>query len=1108
MLSIHCPSCRHSFSIKEPENGSQLRCEKCGVEIPPSTEEKTNRPQSGSEEFADSQSLNKTTDYQSSAESSLEIPNTVDFEPKQSDARSAESLDSIPGYQILEQLGKGGMGIVYKGKQLKANRLVAIKMVLADSLADEKARLRFSIEAEAVAKLHHPNIVQVYEVGEWDNKPFFSLEFLEGGDLNDKLGKQLPKPREAAELVETLARAIYHAHSRGIIHRDLKPQNVLLSEEGVPKISDFGLAKTAEEDQSHLTKTGQVLGTPNYMAPEQARGDNELVGPPADVWALGGILYKCLTGKPPFQGKHLNDTLRKVIEAEPIAPRKHNPNVPKDLETICLKCLEKDPHKRYATAEDLADDLQAWRENKPITARPVRPMERIVKFVRRQPATSGLLLASLIAALALVGAAVGLVYNNQLQDSNAKLEKAKEQAQTYLYLNRIGRIEQDWWNGNLNRARTLLKECDKERRGWEWYYLDRICHSEVNVIPSDKDIIQSLAISPNDQLYATGGFGDIKIWDGKNGKLLQTLPVSDLPCWGLAISPNGNYMATAQGGGGTPGKVNVWEVDYAAIKQGKPPVRKYRELKEKVGDGAYVAFHPDSTFLAVACGEFIGQQHGQVHLYDLSSENVRTTSLNTGGSGCFAVAFSPNGKELAAANGFNPEGSASSQLGVQIWDYAQGKKLRHLQEYQSSAKVIRYSADGTYLAVAGDDQAVHVWTTADWNHRTLNDFTRNDTVAQLAFHPDNKKLATACVDGRLRVWDVSTGNVKQVFRGHTGEIMGVRWQHGGKQLVSAGYDKSIRIWDAEQEQHSKVIGSHDAGIASISYDPKGRWIATASFNGEVKLWDSQGKKEPRMMAMYKDPAWCVEFSHDGKWLAAGTGDWKRVKDKGIINLYEVSSGKLVRRMLAHAGLVWSIVFSPDGQMLASGGGEHNSPGDVKVWDLQTGKCLQSYDLPLGVSKLSFNPKGRYLAAALRNAGSFRIIDLEKKKVIHKANPHLVRLEYLCFSPDGKKLATSGADSLIKIWNVADMTLEQSLRGHRNDIIGMMFSPDQSRLASCSYDQTVKLWDMSTGQELLTLKGHRGAVSEVAFSPNGLLIASVGLDGDLRIWDASPRKRTE
>ena len=313
----------------------------------------------------------------------------------------------IPGYEVLREIGRGGMGVVYKARDLRLNRIVALKMILSGPYSSADQQARFRTETQAVAQLQHPNIVQIYEVGSFDGAPYCAFEFMEGGGLARKVNRNPQPAHEAANLVETLARAIHSAHLRGIVHRDLKPDNILLTGDGTAKISDFGLAKRLETESGN-TQTGSILGTPSYMAPEQAEGKAKEVGPPADIWSLGAILYYLLTGQPPFQGATMFDTLEHVRSRDPIAPSRSRPELSHDLETICLKCLEKDPRNRFASAEALADDLHRFRNNEPIRARPISKLESILRYINRRPTTTALLALLFVVVSALICSLVWL----------------------------------------------------------------------------------------------------------------------------------------------------------------------------------------------------------------------------------------------------------------------------------------------------------------------------------------------------------------------------------------------------------------------------------------------------------------------------------------------------------------------------------------------------------------------------------------------------------------------------------------------------------------------------------------------------------------------------
>ncbi|WP_250847064.1 protein kinase domain-containing protein [Aquisphaera insulae] len=369
-------------------------------------------------------------------------------------------LPEIPGYEILSELGRGGMGVVYKAREVRLNRLVAIKMMLAGDLASADSVPRLLAEAETVARLHHPNVVQIHAVDYHEGRPFIALEYVDGGSLGSKMeGTPWPAGR-AAELIEELAQAIQAAHEQAIIHRDLKPANILMTPDGIPKISDFGLAKTLDRDVD-LTAVESIMGSPCYMAPEQANGGARDVGPGADVYSLGAILYELLTGRPPFRGTSVLETLDMVKAAEPVPPSRLVPGLPRDIDTICLKCLEKGPDRRFATAGDLADDLARYRRNEPIHAGPAKPWERAWKWVRRKPTTAAL---TLVSAVAVVAASAGaMAYREDLRKRSEavrnRVQRVRSQAESYLVLGRSAQSREDWptVKAQLSSALALIQ---------------------------------------------------------------------------------------------------------------------------------------------------------------------------------------------------------------------------------------------------------------------------------------------------------------------------------------------------------------------------------------------------------------------------------------------------------------------------------------------------------------------------------------------------------------------------------------------------------------------------------------------------------------------------
>jgi tRNA A-37 threonylcarbamoyl transferase component Bud32 len=413
----------------------------------------------------------------------------------------------LPGYEVLGEIARGGMGVVYKARQVRLNRLEAVKMVLAGGHAGPDRLARFRTEVEAVARLAHPNIVPVYQVGEHQGLPYFAMEHLAGGSLADRLAKGPLPAREAACLVEVLARAMQHAHERGIVHRDLKPANVLLKRDGEPKITDFGLAKVLGED-GEATRTGAIMGTPAYLAPEQAEGRSKAVGPAADVYALGATLYECLTGHPPFRGENTLDTLEQVRGREPVPPRQLRPRLERDLETICLHCLRKEPGKRYASAAELADDLRRHLNGEPVRARPVPWWERAAKWALRQPALAALLLVSALALAALLGS--WAVFTAKLADernyARGEEQKARDSEREARAQKKIADDQRDRAEEQRRRAEQILDQTTLIVKGMVWRTRD------VKAQPGNK---------PGDVLYALAKYYALASASaGKNQALL------------------------------------------------------------------------------------------------------------------------------------------------------------------------------------------------------------------------------------------------------------------------------------------------------------------------------------------------------------------------------------------------------------------------------------------------------------------------------------------------------------------------------------------------------------------------------------------------------------
>lgn len=489
-------------------------------------------------------------------------------------------------YELLEEIARGGMGVVYEARQVSLNRIVALKMILAGQLASEQDVQRFHTEAEAAANLDHPNIVPIYEVGEHEGLHYFSMGFVDGHSLAERLAEGPLPAREAAELTKTLANAVAYAHEQGVIHRDLKPANVLIDRRGEPRITDFGLARR-EDDDSGMTATGQILGTPSYMPPEQALGKNEEIGPQADVYALGATLYALLTGRPPFQGASIVETLKQLQEQEPVSPRQLNAAVPSDLETICLKCLEKEKERRYVSAADFSEELDRYVNGKPITARPIGRRERAWRWCKRNPIVAalvfavaaslavGITVASVLAVVAYQRAELARAEEMRANREKTRAENQLERAEWLLYVNQLSSAQAEIAVNNVLRksasdlrtqldneagARRRLDACRWDLRGWEHDYL----FSQLNEPDFWAHGASLLGVfySPNGRQLATAHTtGAIKIWDVASNMELFELYVEGDRVTHLAFSPEGNSLAALY----VNGAIKIWNLQSRSV---------------------------------------------------------------------------------------------------------------------------------------------------------------------------------------------------------------------------------------------------------------------------------------------------------------------------------------------------------------------------------------------------------------------------------------------------------------------------------------------------------------------------------------------------------------
>jgi eukaryotic-like serine/threonine-protein kinase len=997
--------------------------------------------------------------------------------PAQSEARSPARIRYFGDYEIIHEIARGGMGVVFQARQMSLNRTVALKMILAGQLANDIDVRRFYTEAEAAANLDHAGIVPIFEVGQHEGQHFFSMGFVEGQSLAQKIASGPLPPREAAALMVKVAEAIEYAHQRGVIHRDLKPANVLLDQNGNPRVTDFGLAKKLEGN-SGLTGSGQIMGTPSYMPPEQAGGKRGEVGPAADVYALGATLYALITGRPPFQASTAMDTVLQVISDEPVPPRRLNPSVRLDLETIALKCLRKNPSRRYKSAQELADDLSRWLRGQPITARPIWLRERVIKWVRRRPAVA----VSLVAGVLALFAVIGIAFQSKVASNERFLAESRR------FDAQINRANQEWQAFRVDRVEPILDECNPQLRGWEWAYMKARCHADRRTIssPGPKDLAD-LALSPDGYLIATADRFGVHLWDlraeNPRDQTLRSDRVSS-----IAFSPDGSWLVSA----GDDRKLILWDVATLGrireFKRSKPTGKSARTSSET----ASVAFRPDGRQLAATCGD------GEITLWDLKSGEEMPRITGHGGR-ITGLAYSPEGTRLA---------SVGLDRKARVWDLATGRELRAFTVKEAGR--LAFSPDGKRLAVTGP---LRMWDIASGQESAILKGHAGRENA-IAFSPDGKRLATSGDDQTVRIWDAESGDELLQLRGHTAPVNGAAFDRTGTIVYSCGADGAIKVWDAVHSPQIAKLGPilkgapGDNGQRSyrsltlpsagcLCFNPDGTILATPQSDRTIALWDPTNENRIRSLSVAGGPIGALAFSPNGSRIATIGADSQ-------VRLLDARTGQPVVTFGSQPGNPWlhrGVVFSPDGLKLAS----FSNEGEVSVWDAVTGSKLASL-VPSGlrsyVTALAFSPDGRRIASSSDRAGiSTCGWDAVTYRELWRRESHAGSIAAIAFSPEGRFLATGDSKSIDIIDAVTGGVL-QSLQGHHREVRGLAYSPDGRRIASASMDGTVRLWDSVTGQELVTLESGVSLLS-VTFSPDGRRIASAGDDGWVRIWDASP-----
>jgi WD40 repeat protein/serine/threonine protein kinase/tetratricopeptide (TPR) repeat protein len=1046
----------------------------------------------------------------------------------------------IPGYEIHGELGRGGMGVVYKARQIGLNRLVALKMILAGTRACAEDLHRFLDEAEAAARLRHPNIVQVHDIGLQGECPYFSMEYVEGGGLDRHLGGA-PQPAEAAaRFLAILARAVDYAHQRGIVHRDLKPANVLLVEGGGwrveggeplvgrsppttnhsppstlhPKIADFGLAKRLDGGGSQ-TRTGVVLGTPGYMAPEQARGKGG-VGPHTDVYGLGAILYEMLTGRPPFKADTDVETVRQVLEAEPIPPGRCGVRVPRDLETICVKCLHKDPARRYASAAALADDLDRFLGGTPIQARPVGPAERLWRWCRRKPVVASLSAALVLLCAGALAAVTGLWLladaKSQLAEERSalaeqKAAEAQRQRQAamaavaeaerqrskadknYLELTRQHAAEQlqlvhlhlaggtrrledgdllgasVWFVEAFRRdlALDFLPAADRderarghrERLALLWQQAPRLVQFAVH---DDGDAV-SLSGDASRLLTCSLKGGVCRVWDTATGKELTGQPIAfgNLVSFGQ-FTPDGQRVLLCSYHGGA----RLYTV----------ATGEHVPLEGLNGQTKFAGFSPDGAYLVTRTDWDV------IRWWHLASGAVR--DLKDVSHGLLQPVLSPDGKYLALTG---------PDYVTTVWDLASGEQVGPALTQTPSSKFVAFSPDGRRICTGWDQWGAVVHNLASGTVVGSRP-THGGAIRHVEFSPDGRQLATAGNDGTVQVWDVD-GGTRLAALAHPAPVTLARFSPDGRWLATACEDAGVRVWDVATGRPLTPPLRHGGRVTNVAFRQDGRHLVTLAADRTVRVWDLNAGLPALALRGHTANATFAAFSPDGR-VVVTAGDDQTAR------LWDDVTGLPCCPPLAHAGRVLHASFTPDGATVVTTSGDLT----CRLWDARTGLPLtppigRHLGNHSGVHHATFSPDGRFVLIAY--ADRVNVYDWRAGRDVAQFQ-HNYWINQTAGSPDGNRVLTvSRYNASVQVGDVAGGQVWRRLE-HNQQVTSACFSPDGRFLLTTSDDRAARLWDAADGAAVGEPWQHAGAVLTACFSRDGQLAVTVGSDGSARVWE--------
>lgn len=1069
---------------------------------------------------------------------------------------------------LERRIGEGAYGRVYEGRTSSSSGMVAVKVMRPEDDSPELIR-RFDYEAHILARLNHTAIVKLLGTGEClvNSVPIRAiiLERIRGAKpITKYAGDHALSTRRRLEIFLEVCEAISYAHQQRVLHRDLKPGNILICSEGQPKVIDFGWARgedSADVLGSARTSVSAIVGTHQYMSPEQCDGDASAVDLRADVYALGVVLQELLTGRPPhnIDRKPLHEVIR-IIRTEPPEPLpRGDRDIDRQVRAIVAKCLQKERCWRYSSATDLAADLRLHLEGKTIAPTSSRLADSVGYFARKHAAATA---AGVVMLLSLLAATIGITVFFLRSEAARQAESIlKERFQRQLYVANVRHLAGAAELPHVALSRELLDQTaallapprqEDEPSGdfdldlpIELRCLRPAIEQPIATLTGESPAgyrapVWTVAISPDGKRCLTGDDdGKARLWSDA-GELIATLPHGDRVTR-VRFHPGGDRVATAS----RDGFVRTWDVESGAALG--PPLAcgghkvvdiAYDASGDRLAagctDGAVrifmaggtqpfvirahdkritaLALAPDGRFVATASAD------GTAAVFE-SRDGTRIESFFSGSDASECVAFSPDGSLLACA----APGHA-----LRLWNTVT-RTSTLIKGHSSHITRFCFSSDGRRLASASHDDDAIVWDTADGRRvAILGEHDAN--VIDLAFSPDGKQLATASSDRTIRRWWTDTGERTRTLKGHLSRIESIAWAADGRTILSGSRDGTALVWDGGLSDGPGVMRGHDREVDGLAFLPDSPRMVSWSRDGSARLWDADTTTFILRFGSRREPIRAAALSPDGRVVAVGADD-------DLVILHDTGDGSTRHTLRGHSRQVVSLDFSADGKLVASG----STDGEGRLWDAATGalrKTLPGHSS--GVVAIRFSPDGRHVAT-LEKSGTARLWEVEGEgdpKLLDSATEPVRSIAFspdgallalgceggrtclvhprsgapagslqadgnsvinLAFDPMSKRLVTVTPNSVCHLWSVVEKVHLRRLAGHISAVHAVRFSPDGTRIATGGSDRTVRLWEADTGTPLLTLRGHRGAVLSLAFSTDGQDLASTSADGNVRLW---------